>query len=376
MSMTRNNAKVRGVVGLSLLMTITSCKFSKESANNGELVAFDSDYKQIIARAASLASRDALSQNVHRLEIVKLGTSPIKVPFKVAIGETGRLAVLDPQCGGVYLFEHDGRLISQLGEHGRGPGKYLTPAALASTPEGFVVVDFTDHRVNIFDEDGHFRRSFIYTAQAFSSTGILHDKMAGVFYLFGNRWRHDPSRSITTADLLNIYDNDGTFVHSQFPFPPQWLPFHLMSADAPITTSDEADIGYFALPFEPILHRIDRKVTTVSDLSLDLPGFTAPTKPLPEDLRQLRNFRSWELEYTPIRAVAVCRGKLWIEYETHHGLRYSLAVLQPDTGKALSIIETNYLMVGSQSNGLTVFVNNPGAAESGSKEITYGYLDE
>ena len=356
------------IIGVSLL---SSCRSNPAKAGTS-LVPFEADYRAVIARAEKDSVKDGFRSLASDPRHIILASSPLQSVYQASLDRFGRFAILDTAVGGVFLFDRNGNYLGQIGKHGRGPAQYLTPTGITYTGNGFAVVDFTDHRVNVFDDGASFVKSFVYTAENFSSNGILHNQATRRFYLFGNRWR-DGTRG-KDARLLNVYDESGQFVQSGFPFPIHWLPFNLLSADSPIAAVDEHGVGFFMLSFDPILHRIDPNDLAISDLPLHLPAYSSPELPLPEDLRELKNFHSWELGYTPIRSIAIYSGHIFVEYETHNGLRYTVAVIRMDNNTLLRTVQTNYLMVGADNNGAALFINNPGKEGGNRNEVVSAHL--
>ena len=330
-------------------------------------------YKAVVARAAKSSDSDEISKLVSDFHEVMLERSPIRSVGRVSFGSEARVAVIDPQSRVACLFQLDGKYLGPLGENGRGPGKYLTPLSITFTGREYGIADFTDHRVNLFADTNKLDRSFIYTAQNFSSTSILYDGKARAFYLFGNR-RSDGATS-AQPNLLNVYDEDGNFLRSGFSFPSKWVAYGLQDYDYALVASDEEGRGYFMLPFDSVLYFIRPDDSTVAATALDLPSFKTPKSALP-DLTQANIFRSWELDFTPVRAVAVHGGSAFVEYETNDDLRYTIAVINLGKRKPRQLVKTNYLIVGSSSDGTVALVKKAGESEGRTDGLAYAKLSK
>jgi hypothetical protein len=114
----------------------------------------------------------------------------------------------------------------------------------------------------------------------------------------------------------------------------------------------------------------------VKETALDLPSFRTPQSALAEDLTQMNSFHSWELSFTPVRAIAIHGGSVFVEYETDDDLRYTIAVTKLGKSKPFKVVKTNYLIVGSGSNGAVAFVNNPGGNGGGGDGLAFADLIE
>lgn len=299
-----------------------------------------------------------------------LSPSPLQYIGRVTFDTLGNIIILDSSQKTVYAFDGKGMYLGPIGSKGRGPGHYLYPMALSPTRDGLAVADFADHRVNIFRPDRSLKGSFTYSSQSFSATSVSYYAITDTYYLFGNRWR--TIGGMASADLVNMYNGNGQFITSTFAFPQKWLRFNLMPMDSAIVAKDAAETSYFALPFESILHTISPQDQAVTDKDLQLPGYSSPHTPLPPSLEDLTNVHTWELEYTPIRAMLLHSGRVFIQYETDHNLRYTIAVVDLTSGKTIRTVQTNYLITSANTNGTALFTNNPGSRIEGHRELYSG----
>jgi len=326
----------------------------------------------VIAEAEKKSSSDQIADLVGSLETVRLHTSPIQKVSGVTFGRSGVIAVLDGLAGKIYLYDRVAAYLGPLGEKGRGPGKYVSPRAVVASDANFSVVDFSDHRVSTFDPHGSFVSSFVYTAEKFSATGLFYNVATQSYYLFGNRWHQ--VNGLTTDDLVNVYRKDGQFVESIGSFPSVWSSYNLYPVDHPIVASSNTGEAFFMLSFAPVLHHITPLTLKVDDIPLSLPGFKSPTVGLPSDLRKLKNIHSWELGFTPIRALVMCREQIVVEYETDLGLRYTIAIFKAGESQPTRVIQTNFLIVGSDTNGEVALVQNPGRKDLIQNEYYLGHF--
>jgi hypothetical protein len=253
----RKGCRWRTFVLLGFLeLFLASCghRGAPDKEEAGRALQVNEDFRAVMARAARSSSSDEISKLVSDFHEVTLGRSPVRSIGRVSFGSQARVAIIDYETKVACLFRLDGKYLGPLGENGRGPGKYLTPVSIAFTGKEYAIADFTDHRVNLFEDANKLDRSFIYTGQNFSSSNILYDSEARAFYLFGNR-RSDGATP-TQPNLLNVYDEKGNFLRSGFSFPLRWIPFRLQNYDYSLAASDEQGRGYFMLPFDSVLYYI------------------------------------------------------------------------------------------------------------------------
>jgi len=129
------------------------------------------------------------------------GSSILRRPSDVAISNDGtRLYVID--TGGVdsrdhhmYIFDPiTGDLLDTVGERSKEEGDFNLPVQLSVAPDGTVyVVDAGNFRVQAFNEDGSFKKSFggigRFSGQFSRPKGIATDKEGNVYVVdtaFGN----------------------------------------------------------------------------------------------------------------------------------------------------------------------------------------------
>lgn len=184
----------------------------------------------------------------------------------------------------------------------------------------------------------------------------MFDRGAGQYLLFGNRWLvPGDAKSI---ELLHLYDHDGNFIKSEFPFDERWQKLNLTHSDKALLATDEVGNCFIALPFEPVVW--EEKSGTLSKIEMHLPDFRVPTIALPEDIKALKNFHTWELTFTPIRGLYAIGGNILIEYETDKRLRYTVVIVKIGSNTPFRTFQTNWLLIGGDHHGTVALINNPG----------------
>lgn len=129
-----------------------------------------------------------------------------------AIDSTGAIYVIDKAYKQVKKFDKSGHLIQTIGSLGKGPGLFVHPWCLTCDVEdNLYVLDLAQSRVNIFDREGNFHRSFIFSTAGFSGTSIAVSR-SGDIYLGG--WK-SPLESSST--MVHRFNQQGNYVSSFLP---------------------------------------------------------------------------------------------------------------------------------------------------------------
>ena len=84
-------------------------------------------------------------------------------PVDVSIGLNDQIVVLDwsQDCRRVVILNKEGELIKSFGSYGDEDGQFDDPNGVDVDEEGrIIVVDSGNHRIQVFDNDGSFIRSF------------------------------------------------------------------------------------------------------------------------------------------------------------------------------------------------------------------------
>lgn len=89
-----------------------------------------------------------LSQFTHEL---------LQEPTALAVAPDGRILVADNAANSIFVFLPGGKLVRQWGQRGPGEGQLGSIAALATDPDGDVIV--ADSRIQVFSPDGEYLRT-------------------------------------------------------------------------------------------------------------------------------------------------------------------------------------------------------------------------
>lgn len=89
------------------------------------------------------------------------GEAEFRFPTWIAIGEDGRLYVVDTMNFRVQILEPNGKFIRQFGEPGNWPGAFYRPKGIGLDSDGHIyVADAAFNNVQIFDQEGRLLLNF------------------------------------------------------------------------------------------------------------------------------------------------------------------------------------------------------------------------
>ncbi len=86
--------------------------------------------------------------------------SLLNFPEDVAVAPDGTVYVASTCSGEVVVFDASGNRIGTVGILGPRDGELYMPGALAHGPDGLLVADSRNARIQVFDSDGGFRKAF------------------------------------------------------------------------------------------------------------------------------------------------------------------------------------------------------------------------
>ncbi len=105
-------------------------------------------------------------------------------PRSIAVGEGGRIYVLDRQVPVVRAYSFDGTHLFDVGRAGGGPGEYENPDGMATLPDGRIVVrDPGASRIAVFAPDGEFLENWRrQNSGGFNTSRRFYTDTAGYCY--------------------------------------------------------------------------------------------------------------------------------------------------------------------------------------------------
>jgi DNA-binding beta-propeller fold protein YncE len=153
---------------------------------NRFLYVADSDNDQVLVYDADppykLLRRIGTGGKKHTL------TDPgnLAMPSNVAVDQDGNVYVTDTLNNRVQIFDADGNFLKTFGKAGDGPGYFARPKGIAVDADGHIwVADAVQNRVQVFDQEGRLLMwmggTGIYPGQFRTLAGLAIDKNNRVF---------------------------------------------------------------------------------------------------------------------------------------------------------------------------------------------------
>jgi hypothetical protein len=134
----------------------------------------------------------------------------------VVVTADGTMVIADIQVPALRMFSPEGTYLGDAGREGEGPGEYKSLLGVSSHPEGFAIWDPRNVRVSVFDEAGHYLRSFRVPSGLYTGDPFQVDT-AGTFYVRASSWT-DPETGEMKGQGWLIIDQNGE-VQGTVPLP-------------------------------------------------------------------------------------------------------------------------------------------------------------
>ena len=124
-------------------------------------------------------------------------------PLGVEGLSNGNIVVNDQKTCQILMFDNQGNFIKKIGEKGQGPGEFGNPYCLSATSETIIVGDNSNMRIQFFDINGNYMRTFkifkAYIDIAVSEEGLIYVA---------------PLRSKPESPLVDVMDKNGKLLYS------------------------------------------------------------------------------------------------------------------------------------------------------------------
>ena len=137
----------------------------------------------------------------HLFDLTSAAGSPLSLPTDVAVGEDGRIYVVDGGNQRIAVFDRRGGALFVIGQRGAGRGEFKDPVGIGTGPDGQVyVADKGNRRIQVFAADGKFLRAFNVASggRAVPPIDVETDASGKTVYVTGN-----------TNHKLMVYSPDG-----------------------------------------------------------------------------------------------------------------------------------------------------------------------
>lgn len=180
------------------------------------------------------------------------------------VDEQGRYFVIDFAGKKVVCYDEHGHFIRNIGGPGKGPGEFQAPVCAAWGPDDVLyVADNALRRINIFDQQGNFLRSFIVAGTHWMPRVLRVDSQGHVFMAglkenfdkpFTGTWLQEydskgrPLRSFYDVEDFSVENNLSYHSMCSFDLTNQGYIFAVQSAVPKITVFDTAGKHINSIP--------------------------------------------------------------------------------------------------------------------------------
>ena len=90
----------------------------------------------------------------------QFGAGQLSYPWNITIINQ-QVYIADTGNNKISIYTMQGQLVHHIGEHGSGPGQLYQPSAVTFSPDGdMYVADYYNHRIQVLDANGQFKREF------------------------------------------------------------------------------------------------------------------------------------------------------------------------------------------------------------------------
>lgn len=125
----------------------------------------------------------------HLFDVTGQGAGGLSLPTDVALGNDGRIYVVDGGNHRVLAFDRNGKYLLSIGRRGSAEGQFKDPVGIGTDDKGRVyVADTGNHRIQVFGSDGHFQYAFpiVDNGLAVRPIDVAADASGSRIYVTGN----------------------------------------------------------------------------------------------------------------------------------------------------------------------------------------------
>ena len=189
---------MRSFLLIILFACVFACDFNTKTENTTEFSQVIIDY--------SNGQQLNYSQIFESCEIVALetkGNNLIGSINEVILSDKYIIVLDNKMAKAIFIFDHDGKLISQISNVGKGPGEYMHPKNVLFLEKSnqIIIYDSRLSKVLVFDIDGTFKREVLLDQQS---------RMEEFFY-FNNEYLITRRFPEGTNERFNTMTNDFVF---------------------------------------------------------------------------------------------------------------------------------------------------------------------
>lgn len=125
----------------------------------------------------------------HLFDITGQGAGGLSLPTDVAVGNDGRIYIVDGGNHRVVGFDRNGKHLLTIGSKGSGNGQFSDPVGVGTDGKGRVyVADTGNHRIQVFGADGRYQYGFpvIDGGLAIRPIDVATDASGSKIFVSGN----------------------------------------------------------------------------------------------------------------------------------------------------------------------------------------------
>ncbi|XP_033097409.1 tripartite motif-containing protein 2-like isoform X2 [Anneissia japonica] len=140
----------------------------------------------------------------------RFGKNVLKKPCGLALSLSGNVCVVDHELHTVKVFTARGQHIHDIGYNGNGRGQFRGPlSATVNTKDELIVSDRENHRLQVFNKDGHFLKELILSQDGEAlkyPSGICTDKDDNLYVC--NDWNNRILKFTSDGNFICRIDNE------------------------------------------------------------------------------------------------------------------------------------------------------------------------
>ncbi|MDA8254811.1 MAG: NHL repeat-containing protein [Betaproteobacteria bacterium] len=171
----------------------------------------------LCAALFALQAAVALAQGIptaaarHLFDFAGGGAGALSLPTDVAVGNGGRVYVVDGGNHRVVAFSNSGQYLFRFGHQGSGKGEFRDPVGIGTDGQGRVyVADSGNHRIQVFDSSGGFLNTFAVSegGKPVRPIDVEPDGQGKTLFVTGNN-NHKVMTFSASGQLLRQWGGEG-----------------------------------------------------------------------------------------------------------------------------------------------------------------------
>ena len=147
----------------------------------------------------------------HLFDITGQDDIGLSLPTDVAVGNDGRIYIVDGGNQRIVAFDRNGKYLLTIGGKGTGEGQFRNPVGVGTDGKGRVyVADTGNHRIQVFAADGRFQYTFpvVDNGLAIRPIDVAADAAGTKIYVSGNN-NHKIMAYTASGKLVRQWGGNG-----------------------------------------------------------------------------------------------------------------------------------------------------------------------